>query len=325
MRYRVTHRTTYTTTEPVSVCHNLAHLMPRATAYQTPIDHDLQIDPRPSSIAEHLDTFGNPATAFSFSEGYGELRVEAVNEVEVRRPDDPLADDPLPWEKVRDGRWRSAVVGAGGMGDVRQFLFDSPRIHRDPAFAEYARVSFTKDRPLIEAAFDLTRRVHCEFEYSKTATSVTTPIARVFEQRAGVCQDFAQLQIAMLRSIGLPACYVSGYIRTYRSGDDRELIGAGGSHAWVSVYSGRPEVGDAGWIDLDPTNDKFLTDEFVTLARGRDYSDVAPIKGIFVGSGRHELNVAVRMQPVQPEESDGVLSDDGGAGTKPEAAATVSA
>ena len=298
MRYHVSHTTTYTTTEPVSVCHNIARLTPRETTFQTTADHTIAISPVETSRTQHVDSFGNVVTNFSFSEGYENLQVVATNDVIVRQPPSPLETDDLSWEQVRDGDWSTAVFHPRGMGDVRQFLFDSPRIHRRAAFAEYAAVSFTPGRPMFEALFDLTGRIFTEFTYSSTATNVTTPIDRVFEQRAGVCQDFAHLKIAMLRSLGLPAAYVSGYLRTYPRKGEEKLIGSSASHAWVSVYSGRGELGDAGWVDVDPTNNKFLTDEFVTVARGRDYGDVAPLRGVFIGSGQHKLSVAVDVRPM---------------------------
>lgn len=301
MRYRVSHTTTYSTTQRVSVCHNIAHLAPRETKYQTTVDHDLSIAPEATSRTSHVDSFGNVVTNFSFSEGYDTLSVESVNDVIVRPPESVTEHDDLAWEKVRDGDWSMAVQDPRGMGDVRQFLFDSPRIRRQPRLAEYAAVSFTPGRPLFEALYDLTHRIFTEFTYSSKATSVTTPIDKVFDQKAGVCQDFAHLKIAMLRSLGLPAAYVSGYLRTYPKKGAEHLIGSSASHAWVSVYGGRGQLGDAGWVDIDPTNNKFLTDEFVTIARGRDYGDVAPLRGVFIGSGQHSLKVAVDVRPLEED------------------------
>jgi transglutaminase-like putative cysteine protease len=189
--------------------------------------------------------------------------------------------------RVRGDRSRNALAAF-------EMTFDSPLVAAGAPFAEYAAPSFPAGRPLLEAAIDLTHRIHEEFAYRPGATSVATPIADVLAQRRGVCQDFAQVQIACLRSLGLPGRYVSGYIRTRPPEGQQSWAGGDASHAWVSIW-----CGDAGWIDLDPTNDLLASDEHVTLAWGRDYGDVAPIKGVLLGGGGHTIGVDVRVEPVR--------------------------
>ena len=294
--YQVRHVTTYRTTEPVSVCHNIARLRPRETPFQHVRDYQLLIDPEASARTERFDTFGNSATYFSASAGYSTLSVESQSSVEVSPPSLPSPAQTPAWDSV--GAVPHRIPGT--LGDPRQFLFDSPRIYRDSMFRDYALQSFQPGAPLLEAVQSLSSRIFDEFTYDPTATNVSTPIREVFNNKAGVCQDFAHLQIAMLRSIGLPTRYVSGYIRTYPAEGQQALVGSAASHAWLSVYTGDPAIGDNGWVDTDPTNNKFLTDEYITVAWGRDYSDVAPLKGVFVGSGQHELDVEVTVNPVGP-------------------------
>jgi transglutaminase-like putative cysteine protease len=174
-----------------------------------------------------------------------------------------------------------------------EMTFDSPLVPVVPAFAEYAQASFEPGRPILDAVLELNSRIHADFEYRPGATSVTTPVQEVFAQRHGVCQDFAHIEIACLRALGLPARYVSGDIRTRPAAGRERLLGADASHAWLSVW-----VGEAGWIDLDPTNDGVAADQHVTLAWGRDYADVAPIKGVILGGGEHTVEVAVEVEVV---------------------------
>lgn len=297
MKYRVTHLTSYEAGERVSVCHNMARLAPRRTAFQNCLSHRLSIAPAESTRSTRVDTFGNHVTFFSSNTGYLKLDVKAVSLVEVagRFPD----------ETVLSPSWKSLTnVGAKMSGhpenwlDAVQYIYQSPRIHTDPAFAEYGQTSFSEGRPILEAVRDLTHRIHTDFEYDPTATTVSTPVREVFEHRKGVCQDFAHLQIAILRSMGIPTRYVSGYIRTYAAANGEALVGAAASHAWLSVFTGDETLGDAGWVDVDPTNDKFLTDEYVTVAWGRDYSDVTPLKGVYTGGGHHTLAVSVDVAPL---------------------------
>jgi transglutaminase-like putative cysteine protease len=290
MRYRVTHTTTYRAEAPVSVCHNAAWLTPRDTRTQRCAFHETAFDPEPSIWSRRADVFGNQVTHFSFNEGYRKLQVIAESRVAVEELPvfDPAATPE--WETVRDLlRIPPLPVDV----DVLPFVFDSPRIARDPLLGEYAQVSFTPRRPIGEAALELTARLFHEFEYDPRATTVTTPVHEVMQHRRGVCQDFAHVQIGMLRSLGLAARYVSGYVRNSPSPEAGQLVGGDASHAWLSVY-----CGDHGWIDVDPTNNKLTSDEHITLAWGRDYGDVSPIKGVYVGGGQHALEVCVHVTPL---------------------------
>ena len=288
-RYAVTHVTTYTYTEPVSLCQNLAHLAVRACDRQQAEPSSLVIAPEPAVVEERHDYFGNPTHHFTIQEPHRELTVTATHSVSVF-PTSPPAITP-PWEQVRDrlGRDHSpAWLDAG------QFAFDSRYAAADPRYAEYAADSFTPGRPILNAALDLVHRVHSEFAYDPRATTVATPVAEVFADRRGVCQDFAHFLLACFRSLGLAARYVSGYLSTVPPPGRPRLVGADATHAWVSLW-----CGDAGWVDLDPTNDQVPTDRHILLAWGRDYDDVSPLKGVILGGGQHKVKVSVEVRPVE--------------------------
>lgn len=297
-RYRITHETTYVASERVSVCHNMARLRPRDTVHQDCLWHELSIDPAESNRSEHTDAFGNDVVHFASNAGYLTLRAMAKSIVDVHSPTFKADGTSLPWSDPRV-RGDQSVIGQPGMLEAMQFRFPSPRVPIDPAFAEYGLRSFSPDRPLVDALLDLTSRIHDDFEYDDLATTVSTPVHEVFSHRRGVCQDFAHLQLSVLRSLGIPARYVSGYIRTYAADGGERLVGAAASHAWVSAFSGDTSLGEHGWIDADPTNNKLLTDEYITLAWGRDYSDVTPLKGVYIGGGQHSLDVSVDVEPLK--------------------------
>ncbi len=294
MKYRITHTTTYNYAAPISVCHNEAYLTPRTFERQVCDYHRLSIVPSPSLTGRRTDYFDNPLVYFSFNNGFETIQIKTVSRVEVFPT--PTIEHPEatpPWEKIalalRKGQ------GPGSL-DAAQFAFDSPKIPTAPEFAHYANKIFTPGRPVIEAVMALTAQIHKDFEFDPKATTVNTPVEEVIKHKKGVCQDFAHLEIAILRSLGLAARYVSGYLRTYPPPGKPRLVGADASHAWLSVY-----CGDLGWIDLDPTNNKQVTDEHITLAWGRDYSDVCPLKGVFVGGGSHSLDVSVDVLPLEGE------------------------
>lgn len=288
MKYRVIHTTEYTTSTPVSVCHSAAWLTPRRTDRQRVEQHTVEIEPQPSTRDTRPDFFGNLVTHFSLNEGYEQLRVTASSVVTVEPLVQPAHS--AAWETIIE---RMDAPATPGVLEVLQFRFDSPRVHRSPAAEAFARRSFPAGRPIVEGILDLTSRIHHEFEYDSKATTVTTPVSEVLEKRCGVCQDFAHVQIGMLRSLGLAARYVSGYVRTYPPPGQARLVGADASHAWLSVY-----CGEIGWLDIDPTNDKLAGDEHVTLSWGRDYGDVTPLKGVYTGGGKHALNVSVDVAPM---------------------------
>jgi len=288
MRYRVRHWTTYTYSDFVSLCHNQAHLTPRSDTRQTCHSSDLAITPRPAFMAERREYFGNHVVFFSIQEHHKKLEVLATSDVEVFPFTAPMPAFTPPWEEVRDAL-ASAVVTE--QFSALQFVHESARLRADAAMKAYALESFTPKRPLLEAALDLTHRIYKEFAYDKAATNLTTSLSEVFKIRKGVCQDFAHLEIACLRSLGLAARYVSGYLLTNPPAGQKRLVGADASHAWLSIY-----CSGFGWIDLDPTNDVVPSEKHIVLAWGRDYSDVSPIKGVILGGGRHSMVVAVDVE-----------------------------
>jgi len=278
MLLRATHTTTYLYSDPVSICHTEVRLAPRDDRKQRVLDHNLAIVPMPEATFRHKDYFGNDVTYFSIHEPHQALTISAASLIEME-PDDPL-------EPCLTPAWEEALAADFHALKVYQFVFPSPRITPAPEFAAYAGPLFTSGRPLLEAAVDLCHRIYTEFHYDRQATTVATSVAEVLESKRGVCQDFAHFMISCLRSLGLAARYVSGYLKS------GALIGSQASHAWVSVFS--PGV---GWLDLDPTNDQLVNGNHVTLAWGRDYSDVAPVSGVALGGGEQVINVSVTVAP----------------------------
>lgn len=290
MRYRVTHTTTYAYEEIVSIGHNEVRLEPRSTPRQRRPVTALAIEPMPAVIATELDYFGNPTTFFTVQEPHSRMVLTATSDLELSAPREPEPEPTLAWEDLRASlRTDFSPVGLAAF----QMSFDSPLVPCAPEFAAYAAGSFRPGQPIVEAVLDLTHRIHADFTYEPGATSVATPVRDVLERRRGVCQDFAHVQIACLRSLGLSARYVSGYLHTRPAAGRPRLVGADASHAWVAVYCGAD-----GWLDVDPTNDRVATDQHLTLAWGRDYADVAPIKGVILGGGEHTVEVGVDVEPL---------------------------
>ena len=290
MVYKITHRTTYKYKYPVSVGNHVACLRPRSLQQHQTAKSELSIHPTPVTRTERVDFFGNLLCFFTIQEPHKELVVEARTDAHVEK--DALAPmrNTIPWEEAAACLPRDR--SPEGL-DAYQFGFESPRIRMRPEFAAYALESFTPGSPMPEALLDLTGRMHKDFRFDSKVTNVRTPPEEVFRKRRGVCQDFAHVQIACLRSLNLAARYVSGYLRTYPPPGKPRLIGADASHAWVSAY-----CPGSGWLDVDPTNNVVPSDGHVTLAWGRDYSDVSPLRGLVLGGGAHTLKVAVDMEPV---------------------------
>jgi transglutaminase-like putative cysteine protease len=291
MTYWITHKTQYEYKGLVSVGNHALFLTPRTMPNQRCMSNSIRIWPKPATRSERLDYFGNPMSFFTIQEPHERLEVEALSEVlldiasETRWPDRSIT-----WEHVA----RSAETPLDRETlTAYQFVFESPRVRRRPEFAAYASQSFSPGRPLTEALLDLTARIHSDFRFDSKATNVRTPVEEFFRKRRGVCQDFAHFQIACLRSLNLPARYVSGYLRTQPPPGRPRLSGADASHAWVSVY-----CLDAGWLDVDPTNNVVPSLSHVTLAWGRDYGDVSPMRGIILGGRDHTLKVAVDVEAV---------------------------
>lgn len=289
MRYHVEHTTIYRYSEPASLGHNATHLAPRSFPQQRCLFYRLAIEPAPRMVRSHTDYFGNQVDYFTLEDEHTDLTITASSEVDVRPPEPPAAELTPAWETVRD---RLAGASDDEALAAVQFTFDSPCVRGDDVLADYAVRSFPPGRPLLAAALDLTLRIHREFKYDPSATAVNTPTREVFEKRRGVCQDFAHLEIACLRALGLAARYVSGYLLTDPPAGRPRLIGADASHAWLSIFS--PGY---GWVDLDPTNNQIPEARHVTLGWGRDYRDVAPIQGVFLGGGQHTMSVAVDVVP----------------------------
>jgi transglutaminase-like putative cysteine protease len=289
-RYQVRHETVYSYSEAVPVCHNAIHLVPRELPRQRLLSNLLVVDPEPEVLSSHLDSFGNRVGMFAIEAGHRRLVVTATSVVEVDPPRDWRELEPLPWETLRD---RLARDTDPATLEARQFAFDSPLVRTSPRLASWAAESFTPSRPWHEALVELTARIHREFTYDPTATTTSTPVEEVFALKRGVCQDFAHLQIACLRSLGLAARYVSGYISNERPpGTDGQIgmVGADASHAWLACWGGSD-----GWLDVDPTNDCPAGMLHVTIGWGRDYADVAPVKGVCIGGGTHGMEVAVHV------------------------------
>lgn len=295
MLYRITHTTLYEYSEAVTLCHNEAHLLPRSLSWQRCVDAQLHIQPRPAVYHERKDFFGNRVVYFAIEDLHTTLEVTAHSEMEMMVVPHPDLQATPAWEEVR--RRIGSDLGRNAL-EARQFMLNSPFVTATTDFAEYASSSFLPGRPILSAVHDLMHRIFVEFTYDPEFTTVATPVSEVFAHRRGVCQDFAHFAIACLRSLGLAARYVSGYLETAPVEGKPELIGAAASHAWVSVY-----CPDLGWVDFDPTNDLMPSDRHVVVAWGRDYSDVAPLKGTILGGGEPELQVRVEVKRVEESAS----------------------
>lgn len=289
MKYKVRHRTEYAYSEAVDLSYHLLRLRPRALPYQVVEEAVISADPIPATRDDGVDYFGNGTAYLTLSEPHGQFSVELNATLDVRRPAPPEASTTPSWESVRDALRTPATPD---LIEAAEFSFDSPLATPTPEIAAYAETSFTPGRPVLEAVRELTARIFTDFTFDPQATIISTPLGEVMEKRRGVCQDFAHLQVAAMRAMGLPARYVSGYIRTYKP-DNSSFVGADASHAWVSFF-----IPGIGWIDIDPTNDLLVGDEHITLGWGRDYGDVSPIRGVILGGGQHFINVAVEVTPL---------------------------
>jgi transglutaminase-like putative cysteine protease len=288
MLYDVRHRTTFEYEDTVSIAHHMLHLKPRNSLGQQRLAFTLNVDPEPSQSTERNDYFGNPVHYLTLQQSHDKFIVESQSRVDVDSSASRDLAASVSWENVTGGSKNdNAEV------NTAEFKFASPYIELSLAVSDYARVSFTAGRPVLEAAMDLTSRIFNEFEYRGGVSDVSTPVEKVLEMRQGVCQDFAHLQIACLRSIGLPARYVSGYLLTHPPEGTERMVGADASHAWLSLWSG------TDWVDFDPTNNLIPSVEHITVAWGRDYGDVSPTTGFIIGGGGHEVLVAVDVIPVE--------------------------
>ncbi|MEN0109761.1 MAG: transglutaminase family protein [Planctomycetota bacterium] len=294
MRYRINHTTKYAYTDPVAVCHNVVRLSPPTTEWQRVDSSRLIVLPEPADRAERVDAFGNRVGYFSIQQAHWGLSLSATSEVQVHARPEP-GDGPA-WETVRDAV-RSGDARSAGEPDPLLLALPSALVPAATELRDYAAPSFAANRPIVAAVRDLTRRVFEDFEYDPTATTVSTPTLQAFTRRAGVCQDFAHVALGCVRSMGLAARYVSGYLRTIPPEGKPRLVGADASHAWLSVWCGDA----AGWVDADPTNDTLAGTDHVTLALGRDYADACPIQGVYTGGGPQSLSVSVDVAPLDAE------------------------
>jgi len=311
MQLRILHTTEYDYLSSVDFAQHMVHLTPRHSAGQHLLRHALQISPETSARSETTDVFGNRRSFFSLQVPHERLVVQADSEV-ITSPTLPLPDGPAwaaqTWERVREHfRYRAQAP----YDPACEFLFASPNVPRDDAFAAFARPVFTPGLPVLEAARALMQKIHTDFTYETASTEVNTPALDALAQRKGVCQDFAHIMLGCLRSLGLPARYVSGYLLTQPPPGTSRLIGADASHAWVALYAplpadftpseGAPLAGLGAWFDFDPTNNRCgwgsPGEDYVTLAVGRDFSDVSPMRGVIQGGAQHELEVAVTVAP----------------------------
>jgi transglutaminase-like putative cysteine protease len=292
MQLQVTHETRYAYTPAVETAQHMAHLKPRDTATQKLYSHALHINPDPEQRNEAQDVYGNTRTFFSLQAVHEELVVRAQSLVSTREPPAPQSE--MPWEEVRE---RFRYHAGAAFDPAVEFVFASPYVPRHADFIAYARPSFSAGAPLLAAARDLMERIHADLQYESQSTEVSTPAVQALAQRKGVCQDFAHIMVACLRGMGLPARYVSGYLLTEPPPGKPRLVGSDASHAWVSVYL--PDLPEGpGWCDLDPTNNRQPGADYVTLAYGRDFADVSPLRGVIHGGSHHDLHVAVTVLPL---------------------------
>lgn len=297
MRLAITHDTRYRYSPAVQTAQHVAHLQAANTPCQTVIHHAMQVEPV-ATVQHNIDAFLNHRAYWALTHPHDGLWVRAYSELETRET--PEATSAQSWESVREHfRYR-----AGQAGDVHsRFVFGSHHAPVHEAFLAYAQSSFTPGRPLVQAAQELTARMHRDLRYETASTDINTPALEALAQQRGVCQDFAHILVACLRSLGLPARYVSGYLLTQPPPGQARLVGSDASHAWASVFL--PELAThacQGWLDLDPTNNRTGWAspglDYVRLAVGRDFADVSPLRGVLQGGGAHTLEVAVTVAPM---------------------------
>jgi transglutaminase-like putative cysteine protease len=289
--YRVRHQTSYAYEAPVLHAHHLAHLRPRRFEYQTPRRTLLEIVPVPRDQHREEDYFGNDCDVLEVLSPHERFDIVAISEVDIKERPMLSRISEEPWKKLQ---WQAVATQLSedtGLLFAREYCFDSPLVRAHPMLRDYAVPSFEPKRPLLEGALELNDRIHSDFRYEPAVTDVTTPLAQVMRERRGVCQDFAHVMVGCLRSIGLSARYVSGYLETVPPPGQPRLVGSDASHAWAAVF-----FPGLGWLDLDPTNALLPNQSHITVAYGRDFSDVSPVKGVVLGGGRHHVKVGVDVQ-----------------------------
>jgi len=292
--YQILHDTCYRYDNPVSLAQQLAHLWPRECAWQRCTERQLLISPQPTTRRDELDVFGNPLTRLAFERPHDELQVNARLTMEVLARPAPDFNLSAAWELTRNALTYGSQPLSAEWLEACRYRFQSPYVHLKRSFVEFSESCFPPGRPLLLGVQALMEKIFDEFTFDAEATQVATPLVEVLERRRGVCQDFAHLMLACVRSRGLAARYVSGYLLTRPPPGQPRLIGADASHAWVSVFC--PVL---GWVDFDPTNNVQPALEHITLAWGRDFSDVSPLRGVILGGGRHDPEVRVTVMPLE--------------------------
>jgi transglutaminase-like putative cysteine protease len=289
VKYRVHHVTTYEYGEPVDLAAHMLHLLPRVLPGQSVAAACLAVAPQASRVREGEDYFGNRVAWVFLELPHDRFEITVQAQVSVGFASPPPAAETLPWEQVA-----AAAAGGAAAWQAAEFTFDSPMVPPDAAAAAYAALSFPMGRPVLEGLLELNARIFRDFTFKSGVTTISTPVSRVMAQRAGVCQDFTHLMICGLRALGLPARYVSGYLRTRPPPGRPARRGADQSHAWVGVWLGPAH----DWVGLDPTNDLVVCDEHVVLGWGRDYGDISPVRGVILGGGKHKVKVGVDLEAV---------------------------
>ena len=295
MVFQVSHTTKYEYESGVTFCHNMATLKPKDMPGQQVLDYQLDISPTPTEVSEKIDFFGNTITRFSIQKYHNELKVTTTSKILRDYSLQPNIHDSVEGKSItllqalaELKRYDAEIL------EVKQFILESILIAPiTPEIKAYAELSFSPNRPVFEAAFELMQRIYTDFEFDPEFTNVATPIHTVMKEKKGVCQDFAQIAIACVRSMGLPARYVSGYIETLPPPGKEKLVGADASHAWFSVY-----IPKFGWVDFDPTNNQMPKNQHIIVSYGRDYYDVPPLKGVIYSTGKNKMKVAVDIRPV---------------------------
>ncbi len=291
MYHKIIHKTDYTYEDPVSLCHNIIRLIPRSTNKQFCKQSVVTINPEPDVLIEYDDFYGNKLVYFTIEKEHKKLSVNVVSEIEKLSPlNEQLPQyNKITWEEV----CRLTHTITPELLEVKQFIAATPMTTADDLIAEYAAFSFLPGKSLFECSQNLMNRIFADFKFQSGFTTISTPLSLVMKERKGVCQDFAHLAIACLRSMGLPVRYVSGYIETIPPPGVEKLIGVDASHAWFSVY-----IPGSGWVDFDPTNNLIPENRHITIGWGRDYADITPLKGVIMSSGKHELKVSVDVRRI---------------------------
>lgn len=293
MIYHVEHTTSYEYSEPAALSCNAVCLDLRTTERQRVLASEWEIEPEPSGVHHHVDFFGNRWRTLAFERPLRTLKLLVRHDVEV------IGTEEIDIGSTQPAQFAPSVLRSAA--GVHPYLYRSPFVDRDPEFAAYAAPSFSEDRPLRDCVMDLTRRIYADFTYAPDATKIGTTVHELFECRRGVCQDYAHFTLAVLRSLGVPARYVSGYLNTRPKPGRQKIYGADASHAWVSIYEPGSDAGrsdaDAGvWIDFDPTNGVMAGEDYITIGWGRDYGDVTPLRGVVLGGGTQTLTVMVDVR-----------------------------